>query len=89
MVCGLANVFPDLLKKMYDAYQGGDRHQAMKLQRLVLKVRNLAKSGPTVPILHEILRIRGIDAGYARSPLIEIDDQSREKIRSELKKIKL
>lgn len=89
MVCGLSNVFPDILKKMYDSYLSGDRQQAMELQRLVLKIRDLAKSGPTVPILHEILRIRGIDAGYARSPLIDVNDSSREKIRSELKRLKL
>jgi dihydrodipicolinate synthase/N-acetylneuraminate lyase len=88
MVCGLANAFPDLLKKMYDAYASGDRQGAMELQRLVLKVRNLAKSGPTVPILHEILKIRGIDAGYARSPMIEFDQPFKDKLSSEIKKFK-
>lgn len=89
IICGLANVFPELLKKMYDSIQSGDRQQSMELQRLVLKIRDLAKSGPTVPILHEILKIRGIDAGYGRSPLIEIDDTTREKVHSGLKALGL
>ena len=89
MICGLANVFPELMKKMYDAYHAGDREAAMGMQRLILNVRDLAKSGPTVPILHEMLRMKGIDAGYARSPLIEIDDASRRKIRSGLKTLNL
>lgn len=89
MICGMGNIFPELLKEMYDAYQAGDREKAMDLQRLVLKIRDLTKSGPTVPIFHEILKIRGIDAGYARSPQIEIDDSLKDKIHTELKKFKL
>ena len=89
MICGLANVFPELVKKMYDAYHSGDREAAMGTQRLILNVRDLTKTGPTVPILHEILKMKGIDAGYSRSPLIEIDDASKQKIRSGLKTLNL
>jgi dihydrodipicolinate synthase/N-acetylneuraminate lyase len=89
MICGLANAFPELLKKMYDAYKSGGRDAAMEMQRLILNVRALTKAAPTVPILHEILRMKGIDAGYSRSPLIEIDDASKQKIRAGLKALKL
>lgn len=89
MICGLANAFPELIKKMYDAYHAGDRDAAMNLQRLILNVRDLTKSAPTVPILHEILRMKGIDAGYSRSPFIEIDDASKQKIHAGLKALKL
>lgn len=89
MICGLANAFPELLRKMYNAYQSGDREAAMILQRIILNVRALTKIAPTVPILHEILRMKGIDAGYSRSPLIQIDDASKQKIRSGLKALNL
>jgi dihydrodipicolinate synthase/N-acetylneuraminate lyase len=82
MICGLANAFPELIKKMYDAYGRGDRIEAMKLQRLVLQARDITKSGPTVPILHAILKLRGVDAGLGRSPLIGIDAGSSEKIKA-------
>jgi dihydrodipicolinate synthase/N-acetylneuraminate lyase len=82
MICGLGNAFPELLKKMYDSYISGDKNEAMQLQRLVLKARDLTKSGPTVPILHEILRMRGVDAGFGRSPLIKIDASTSEKVRA-------
>lgn len=74
---------------MYDAYHAGERVAAMNLQRLILNVRDLTKSAPTVPILHEILRMKGIDAGYSRSPFIEIDDASKQKIHAGLKALKL
>lgn len=89
MICGLANAFPELIKEMYDAYQAGDRKRAMDVQRLVLKVRALTKTAPTVPILHEILGMKGIDAGYSRSPLVEIEEAARDKLRSGLKALRL
>jgi dihydrodipicolinate synthase/N-acetylneuraminate lyase len=89
MICGLGNAFPELLGKMYDAYQSGDREQAMEIQRFVLRIRGLTKSAPTVPILHEILRMRGVDAGYPRSPLIELDPTMKQKISTELKSFDL
>jgi dihydrodipicolinate synthase/N-acetylneuraminate lyase len=89
MICGLANAFPDLIAKMYTAYLNGDRGQAMDLQRLILKIRGLTKTGPTVPILHAILKLRGIDAGFSRSPLIEIDEKTSQKIQTELKALGL
>jgi dihydrodipicolinate synthase/N-acetylneuraminate lyase len=89
MICGLGNAFPGLLKQMLDAYQSGDRDQAMELQRQVLKLRDIAKSGPTVPILHEMLKLQGVDAGFSRSPFIEIDSATKEKVNAGLKALGL
>jgi len=89
MICGLGNAFPELIRKMVDAYMKGDRQEAMDLQRLVLKVRDLTKSGPTVPILLDILETRGITAGYGRSPYIEIDPATSAKVTSGLKALGL
>lgn len=84
MICGLGNAFPEVISKMYCAYLNGDREQAMQLQKFVLKIRSLAKIGPTVPILHEMLKLRGVDAGYSRSPLIAVDEAVSKKIQTEL-----
>ena len=89
MICGMANVFPEVLAEMHQAYLEGDRKQAMEVQRLVLRIRAIAKTGPTVPILHEIIKMRGVDAGYSRSQLTEIDPAMREKITSDFKKLGL
>lgn len=89
MVCGMGNIFPELLEKMYEQYLNGEREAAMASQRLVLKIRELTKAGPTVPIMHEILKMRGIDAGYPRKPHLEIDDKLRDKVKTELKALKL
>jgi dihydrodipicolinate synthase/N-acetylneuraminate lyase len=89
MVCGMGNIFPEMLKAMYHAYNAGDRTKAMEMQRLVLKMRAITKLGPTVPIMHAILNMRGIDAGCSRSPLIEIDDATKAKVRKGLQELNL
>ncbi|MEN6291801.1 MAG: hypothetical protein ABFD07_07290, partial [Methanobacterium sp.] len=71
--------------KMVAAYHKGNRKEAMDLQRLVLQVRDLTKMGPTVSILHDILNACGIDAGFGRSPYIEVDHATHEKVISDLK----
>lgn len=89
MICGLGNVFPELLKEMYEAYQAGYRDEIIKLQRKVLKTRDICKSGPTVPILHEILKMRGVDAGFGRSPMIELDETTKEMVREGIRSLGL
>ena len=89
MVCGMGNVFPEILEKMYKAYLAGDKAQAMEMQRLILRVRAITKMAPTVPIMHAILQMRGIDAGYSRSPFIEIDEATKNKVKQGLKELKV
>ncbi len=88
-VCGMANIYPELLAEIYAACKKGDREEAIRLQRLILKVRQITKLGPTVPIMHAILRLKGIDAGYSRSPYLDIDDSLMEKVKNELTAIDL
>lgn len=83
-VCGIGNIFPELLREAYDVYQAGDRARAIELQRRILRVRKVIKAGPTVPIMHAILRMRGVDAGVSRAPLIPISDELAARVRGEL-----
>ena len=88
-VCGMANIFPEIMARMYKEYSGGDREAAMKTQRLILKIRKITKMGATVPIMHYILKLRGINAGYSLSPRIEIDEATRKKVKKELEELGL
>jgi dihydrodipicolinate synthase/N-acetylneuraminate lyase len=88
-VCGMGNIFPETMATLYKAYVGGDREKALEVQRLVLRIRAVTKLGQTVPIMHEILKMRGVDAGYPRSPLIEIDPGLRNKVAEALKALHL
>ena len=88
-ICGMGNIFPEVMEKMYKQYLAGDRAGALESQRLILKIRQITKMGPTVPIMHYVLRLRGVDAGYSRSPLIEINDELKEKVKTGLTRLEL
>ena len=84
-VTGLGNVFPELIRKLYDAYLEGDREKIMRLQIDVLKVRQITKYGPTVPTCHGILKLRGIDAGYPRLPFTPVSAETEKRVKESLK----
>lgn len=84
-VTGLGNVFPELIRKLYDAYLEGDRERMMQLQIDVLKVRQITKYGPTVPTCHAILKLRGIDAGHPRLPFTQVSAETEKRVKESLK----
>jgi len=88
-VCGMANIYPELLEEIYKAQKAGNKEEVQRLQRLILEVRQITKLGPTVPIMHAILRARGVDAGYSRSPYKDISETLLQKVLGELKALKL
>jgi dihydrodipicolinate synthase/N-acetylneuraminate lyase len=89
MVCGIGNIFPELMRQLYDTYMAGDRAGAIALQRQVLRVRKVIKAGPTVPIMHAILRMRGVDVGESRLPFEPIESALAAKVKSDLQALKL
>jgi len=88
-VCGMANIYPELLADIYRAFADGNREEAQRLQRVILAIRQITKLGPTVPIMHAILRARGVDAGYSRSPYVDVDDTLLQKVLGSLKDLGL
>ena len=88
-VCGMANIFPEIMAKIYKQYLDGNREAAMETQRLILKIRRITKLGPTIPIMHYILRMKGIDSGYPRKPYINIDSKLKINVQKELEKLDL
>jgi len=83
-VTGLGNVYPDLIRKLYEAYLNGDRKKLMKVQNDVLKVRQITKYGPTVPTCHAILKLRGIDSGYPRLPFTPVPPETEKRVKEAL-----
>lgn len=89
VVGGLGNVYPDLLRKFYDAYLAGDRENLMRLQEKVLAVRQITKYGSTIPTCHAILKLRGIDCGYPRLPYTLISAETEQRVKAALKEMEL
>ena len=82
----MGNIFPEILCEMRKAYLAGDKEKAMEYQYQILALRAITKTAPTVPIMHAILAMRGVDSGLPRSPYIEIDEGLKSSIKAQLVK---
>jgi len=70
-VSGLANVFPELMVELWDAYKAGNYEKAAKLQMRVVKARkHLHIPSSTNTACYTVLHARGIDAGMPKAPIL-------------------
>ncbi|MEA4912318.1 MAG: dihydrodipicolinate synthase family protein [Oscillospiraceae bacterium] len=86
-VCGIGNIFPELLKKMYDQTLAGNTAEALKTQAQILRIRAITKLAPTIPVMHCILELRGVNAGMPRRPYLPLDDSTKALVKSKLQAI--
>lgn len=70
VVSGLSNVYPEVVVKLYDHVRCGRLSEAVELQFKIVKARRVVESGSAVQLCYELLRARGVDAGYPK-PLFE------------------
>lgn len=75
VVSGLANVWPELMVSLWDAFVDGDYATAARLQMDVVKARKLLHiPSSTNAACYAVLHARGIDAGYPKQPILPVDD---------------
>lgn len=79
-IAGLANVLPELVNKLYNAARGADISLARELQSQVLKMWDILHFGPSNPTAYAMLKIRGIDAGFPRRPLLPLRKDKIDKL---------
>lgn len=80
-ISGLANVWPELVGKLWAALINDETREAGELQLEVLKARSILKSAPTLVVCYEVLRMRGVNAGYPRLPFHSVDPAVKNGIR--------
>lgn len=89
VVSGVANVYPDLMNKLYTEYTNGELEKAKQTQLDVITVRDITKFGATIPTMFAILKLRGLDVGYPRRPFLPISSEIEEKVKVALKGLSL
>jgi len=74
-VSGLANVWPELMVSLWDAYVAGDYETAAPLQMKVVKARKLLHiPSSTNAACYTVLKARGVDAGVPKRPILPVTD---------------
>jgi 4-hydroxy-tetrahydrodipicolinate synthase len=74
-VSGLANAFPEIMVELWNLFQAGNYTEAAKLQLKVNKARQIlhipvSTNAATYCVLHA----RGIDAGYPKAPVLQVEE---------------
>lgn len=91
MVSAVANVFPELVIELYEAYDEGELEEARRLQSRVYAVRTALKRGPYMAGVKAALSLRDLDfdPGPLRDPLEEMPSSDREALKEDLLELDL
>lgn len=82
---GIGNVFPELCKKMYECSMNGDNEQAVKMQFIINKLRDIMyMAGSTQLAIYAIAEIRQIISAYPRRPFLPPSVREKEAIKKAL-----
>jgi N-acetylneuraminate lyase/4-hydroxy-tetrahydrodipicolinate synthase len=79
-IAGLGNPFPEVMQHFHKVVLEGDMEQASVWQKRVLILWDVLHIGPSVPTAYEILKLRGMDPGTPRRPLLPLDDQTLKQL---------
>lgn len=82
VVSGLANVWPEVMQELWDVLQTNDGRKSAQVQFKVNRARSLMKLGPTLVTCYEVLRMRGVNAGYPRRPYSLLSEETRAKVKA-------
>lgn len=72
IVSGCSSVFPELFANVYKAYIAGNYEEAARLQKIATFGAETIKCGSNMSYFKEGLKMRGIDMGHMRKPLLDI-----------------
>jgi len=73
-ISGLANVMPELMGCLFTAAYERNFEQAKELQKNVLLMWDILHYGPSSPTAYAMLKVRGIDAGFPRRPMLPLGE---------------
>lgn len=78
IVSGCSSVFPEVFSRVYTAFTEGKYEEAAKLQKLATYAAETIKCGSNMSYFKEGLKLRGIDMGTMRKPLLDISPKELE-----------
>lgn len=82
VVAALANVIPDQVVELHEAFRQGRHAEAKELQLRLIRPNAAVTSKFGVPGLKVAMSLKGFYGGPVRSPLIPLGDADREKVRA-------
>jgi len=87
VVSAVANVFPEIVVELYEEFRRGNLQKAKQLQDKILAIRRSLKMGPYLGGVKAALKLRGMDFGDPRSPLVGYSNKELEELEKKLEEI--
>ncbi len=88
-VSGNANVCPEVLVGLFEAFWCGDRAQARRWQERLHEVRQLLGGSESFSLMKRGLGLRGLRGGSVRPPLLEASDEAAADLERRLRGLQL
>lgn len=85
-VAGSANVFPEPLVASYRAFENGNLKESLAYARIAAEYVD-ALQGDNIAYFKEGLRIRGLNVGTMRRPLLGLNPQQKKELENKLQEI--
>ncbi|HEY64397.1 MAG TPA: dihydrodipicolinate synthase family protein [Caldilineae bacterium] len=88
-VSGNSNVFPEIFRELYEAFESGHLERAQALQCLINQIRSVFKDGITPAYFKAGLKLRGVPAGCTRPPMRELEPEELKAVEKGLRALEL
>ncbi len=82
-VSGISSVYPEIFVAVYNAFKRGDIEEARVLQNKAAEITNVLRAGTNMAYFKAGLKMRGIDAGHMRKPLLDLSDEQLAEFREQ------
>lgn len=82
------NCIPELYIKIYDAFKKSDIKTAMKYQAIADELIFSAIKHNGLSSIYDLMKMRGVDAGYPIRPFMKNSPQNKESLKKELSRIR-
>jgi N-acetylneuraminate lyase len=83
------NLMPELFVELYAAWATGDLQRAQQAQYQIDRVILVIRKFGVVPAVKAAMRLRGIDCGHPRAPLLPLAAEQVERLAYELEQVNL
>ena len=83
-ICGAANVAPDLVVRIYDAYERGDTGSARQGQDELFELVSALRQGVFPLGIKSALRMLGVCEPWSAPPALKLDEPGQERLRERL-----
>lgn len=84
-ISGISSVYPEPFVAVYKAFNEKNLEEARKHQKIANALADILRNGSNMAYFKAGLKMRGIDMGHMRKPLLDLTEDQTEELKNQLK----